>query len=294
MFIRAIDTAVQFTRPIHTIQRFYGSKEPFPGAATLFFVNQDGWALTCRHVAQLLVESQRISQRKAQYDKDFAARLGGKKGKQIKRELESRYNLNPQTVLEIKARFVDCIQGQLQVHFVPHSKYDVALLQFQNFTQLQCNSFPVFPAATQGLKQGKFLCRLGFPFPEFKNFAYDSTKDTIDWTQTGRADTPIFPIEGMLTRYLADDVGKVYGFELSTAGLKGQSGGPAFDTDGLVWGIQFATNHLDFDFDVDREVVRNGLKKKVRDSAFLHIGHCIHVDVLKDFMQQNNVAFTQV
>ena len=160
-------------------------------------------------------------------------------------------------------------------------------------TTLACDHFPTFPADTTGLKQGKFLCRLGFPFPAFTNFAYDREKDLIEWTAGGRQDTPQFPIEGMLTRYLADEGGNVIGFEMSTPGLRGQSGGPVFDDRGRVWGMQAATNHLDLDFDVNQEVLRDGQTKKVTDSAFLHVGHCIHVNAMKDFMRTQGVAFTE-
>jgi hypothetical protein len=34
--------------------------------------------------------------------------------------------------------------------------------------------------------------------------------------------------------------------EMSTLGLMGQSGGPLFDTEGKICGMQFATNHLHF------------------------------------------------
>jgi hypothetical protein len=97
----------------------------------------------------------------------------------------------------------------------------------------------------------------------------------------------------MVTRHLGDAAGAVVGFELSTPGLRGQSGGPAFDTDGRVWGMQFGTNHLDLNFDVDVDVVRDGNKKHVKDSAFLHVGHCVHVDALKAFMQQHGVGFAE-
>lgn len=136
------------------------------------------------------------------------------------------------------------------------------------------------------------LCRLGFPFPEFTNFEFDPVADQIRWTTTGRSDSPQFPIDGMVTRHLLGP-GGVTGFELSTPGLKGQSGGPAFDSSGRVWGMQSATNHLDLDFDVDMDVLRNGQKRRVKDSAFLHVGHCIHVDVLKQFMRDNGVAFQE-
>ena len=99
-------------------------------------------------------------------------------------------------------------------------------------------------------------------------------------------------LEGMVTRYLGDGNG-IVGFEMSTPGLRGQSGGPAFDVDGKVWGMQYKTNFLDLDFDVDMEVLRGGKKTKVKDSAFLNVGLCAHVDVLKDFMREHGVQFDE-
>ena len=93
--------------------------------------------------------------------------------------------------------------------------------------------------------------------------------------------------------HVADDAGNVIGFELSTPGLRGQSGGPVFDSEGKVWGTQSQTIHLDLDFDVDQQVMRGGLPRRVQDSAFLHVGHCVHVDVLKSFMRAHNVRFNE-
>lgn len=39
------------------------------------------------------------------------------------------------------------------------------------------------------------------------------------------------------------------------------------------------------DFDLDLEVLRQGMKKRVTDSAFLHVGGCIHVDILKSIVK---------
>jgi hypothetical protein len=80
---------------------------------------------------------------------------------------------------------------------------------------------------------------------------------------------------------------------LSTPGLRGQSGGPAFDIDGKVWGVQCKTSHLDLDFDIDQKVMRKGIEKRITDSPFLHTGICVHIDILKSFMKDNNVQFTE-
>ena len=292
MFTNAIEAAAGFTRAIHTISRVWGSTAVIPGAATLFFVNADGWALTCKHVAGQLPAGDQLLQKLNAFKAERTQLPAGKKSRHSLHALEHKYGYTSGVPVEMYNNFVDCVEGPLQLQARLHPSLDVALIKFDNFTRLGPSSFPTFAQVGQDLKQGKFLCRLGFPFPEFTNFEYDSAADQIRWTTIGRPDTPRFPIEGMVTRHLAGP-GGVVGFELSTPGLRGQSGGPAFDCDARVWGMQAATNHLDLDFDVDVDVLRNGQKRRVKDSAFLHVGHCIHVDVLKQFMRDNGVSFQE-
>jgi len=291
MFIQAIETVAAFTRSIHTISRNYGSTVIQPSASTLFFVNSDGWALTCGHVAKQLLAAEQLTARRKKFLKELSAGASGKRGKQFLRKLEKKHGFNKNETYEVYNTFFNCIKGQLNVEIKIHEKLDVALIHFKGFNKLLCNSFPVFIKNGGSLKPGKHLCRLGFPFVEFTNFAYDSDADKIHWTTTGRKETPRFPIEGMITRHIVDNEGNVVGFELSTPGLRGQSGGPAFDTEGRIWGMQASTAHLDLDFDIDQKVIRKGKAKMVSDYAFLHVGHCIHVDALKDFMQQHQVSF---
>ena len=293
MFVEAIEIAAKYTRPIHSISRNYNSNVIVPGTATLFFVNSDGWALTCGHVANQLAAAEVLAKKAQDFQSELATRHGTQKEKRLLKELEKKYGYTKNTPFELHNRFVNCVEGKLNCHITKHQKYDIALVKFDDYTRLLCDTFPVFPSDTSTLQPGKMLCRLGFPFPEFTNFVYDEKANRINWTETGRKTTPRFPIEGMITRRLLDSEGQVYGFEMSTPGLRGQSGGPAFDTEGKVWGMQFATKHLDLDFDVDQEVLRKGIKKHVTDSAFLHVGGCINIDVLKAFMKENNVQFTE-
>jgi len=241
MFIQAIEIAAKFTRAIHSISRNYGSTSIQPGTATFFFVNSDGWALTCGHVADQL-GAERVLKRKAEaFKNELSARMGTQKEKKLLKELEKKYGYSKSTPFELHNRFMNCVEGNSKLRIIKHKEVDVALIKFQGYTRLLCDTFPIFPSDTSGLQQGKFLCRLGFPFPEFTNFEYHKDNDQIIWTDTGRKDTPRFPIEGMLTRHVANDKGNIVGFELSTPGLRGQSGGPAFDIDGKVWGVQCKT-----------------------------------------------------
>ena len=292
MFVEAIEKASRFTRPVHGIHRYFGSTEVHPSTATLFFVNDEGWALTCRHVAQQIHAGGEFGKRfetfKAERDS-----ITGKHQKQREKELAKKHGFGADTVVELKSCFVNCIEGSLNVKVFTDTDFDVALLQFQGYENLLVTDFPTFAAAGDSLRQGRFLCRLGFPFPEFTNYAYDEATDSIAWTSEGREDTPRFPIEGMVTRHILGNTSVTAGFELSTPGLRGQSGGPAFDAEGRVWGMQCATAHLDLDFDVDLKVNRQGKSKHVRESAILHVGHCLHVNVLKDFMRRHSVRFNE-
>ena len=60
MFVDAIERVNLFTQPMHSIVRLYGHNEIVPGTATLFFINEDGCAITCKHVAELIGQSESI------------------------------------------------------------------------------------------------------------------------------------------------------------------------------------------------------------------------------------------
>jgi S1-C subfamily serine protease len=47
--------------------------------------------------------------------------------------------------------------------------------------------------------------------------------------------------------------------ETSTPGLRGQSGGPIFDTQGTIWGIQVKTSHYPLGFNQKDQFLNAGL-----------------------------------
>lgn len=293
MFVEAIETAAKYTKAIHSIGRYYGSTTIQPGTSTLFIVNSEGWALTCGHVADNIAASKKIVEKAENFKRELETRKGTIKLKTLLKELEKNYGYSKKNVFELYFHFMDCVDKLSDFQIIRNDKYDVALIRFNGFSKLNCDTFPTFAADTSKLKQGEAICRIGFPFPEFTNYEYDVDSDKIKWNDKGRKGNPRFPIEGMLTRFVSGEKGEVFAFELSTPGLRGQSGGPAFDVDARVWGMQFQTTHLDLNFDIDQEVFRQGAKRHVTDSAFLHVGRCTHVDILKSFMRENNVSFLE-
>jgi hypothetical protein len=291
MFVSAIKTVAEFTRPVLFLTRYYGSKEIQPGLATLFFVNADGWALTCRHVLDEIAAEQPIAKRRLAFEADLAA-IKGKVSHGIRKKIEAKHGLTSTAAFEHKVTFGFGAGGPINFSWQLHLTHDVALIRFQNFSKSWCSIFPTFGLNGGELQPGKTICRLGYPFPEFTNFAYDAATDKIDWTTTGSTNIPRFPIDGMVSRLVVDN-GKLGGFELTTPGLRGQSGGPAFDREAKIWGMQSQTGHLDLNFDIEQNVFRMGKKQKITSYPFLHAGRCVHVDILKDFMRQHNVAFAE-
>ncbi|WP_111671298.1 S1 family peptidase [Algoriphagus litoralis] len=289
MFVNAIQKVAGFTRAIHSISRNFGGNKIEKGAATLFFVNQEGWALTCKHVAQWLTSADAINKKYTQYQTEVHNLTTGQK-----KAVAKRMGLDETKVSEMKVTFVDCVDQLQNIRFFLHPEYDLALLKFEGFEKPSYSETPVFLKDDQTVQPGAMLCRLGFPFPEFSNFHLNQETDSLEWNKTGQARSPRFPIEGMVTRFLGDKSGKVYGIEMSTPGLRGQSGGPLFDPEGRIVGMQSRTKHLHLGFDIeDKEVIAHGKIKKVNDYAFIHLGECIHISVIKEFLKKNDVRFEE-
>lgn len=289
MFVEAIQRVSGFTRAIHSISRNFGSQKVERGAATLFFVNEQGWALTCKHVAQWIGQADAINKNFLAYQNECKKLNTGQQ-----KALAKKMGLDETKTAEMRITFVDCVDHISNIHFYLHPEYDLALLRFEGFQKISFSGNPVFLQSDQLAQPGQMLCRLGFPFPEFTNFQLNLEKDQLEWSNTGQPRSPRFPIDGMLTRFLGDKNGKIYGIELSTPGLRGQSGGPLFDTEGRIVGMQSRTKHLHLGFDIeDKEVIAHGKVKKVNDYAFIHLGECIHVSVIKEFMTQHGVKFQE-
>ena len=97
----------------------------------------------------------------------------------------------------------------------------------------------------------------------------------------------------MITRTINDPEGNEFAFETSTPGLKGQSGGPVFDTDGNVLGIQSATTSLDLMFDIDTNVIRNNKEIHVSEKQFINLGIVISSKVIMKFLDDNHIKYNR-
>jgi hypothetical protein len=287
MYVKAIELVSGFTRPIHSIIRYANQQKIIPGSATLFFVNEKGTAITCKHVAELIIAADQINKvYELQKKNGFGPRPHNY---QVQGNPSSP--VLPQPIIQIKNSFVNCFDTISGFNCLMHPLYDLAILQFSGFNKVLYNGHARFMNDYTQIRQGKSLCRLGYPFPEFNNFRYNAEEDDIEWTQTGITASPSFPIDGIITRLIARNQ-TAAGIEMSSPGLRGQSGGPLFDAEGIVYGMQSATAHLHLGFDLaDFAVQDGGNIKKVTNAPFLHVGQCVHVDIIKDFLRLHEITF---
>ena len=293
MFVNAIEEMNRFTRPIHSIMRGYGSNKVWPGAATLFFVNNEGVAITCRHVAEHLLQSEQINQQYLLFTQSRFRLKNDQHYDTNLKELELQFGYRQDVIVQMRHYFVSCFDRISGFDCQLHPTVDLAIIRFRGFSKIYYSGAARFLGDDNMVMPGRFLCRVGFPFPEFTNYTYNYQKDDIEWTKEGNPRSPVFPIEGIITRLIATN-NQITGIEMSSPGLRGQSGGPLFGPDGIIYGMQSSTHHLHLGFDLENQEVQNGVTmKKVSNMPFLHVGQCVHVSVIKNFLRENGVAFTE-
>ena len=138
---------------------------------------------------------------------------------------------------------------------------------------------------------GRRLCKLGFPLHRIEP-VYDEKANTFTMPE-GSVPLPLFPMEGMFTRVVntrapgSGDGEPSTFIETSTPSLVGQMGGPVFDADGVVWGIQSHTMHHAFGF---RPPVPGGTAGDF-EHQFLNIGLAVHAAVIRRFFDAEGIAY---
>ena len=150
--------------------------------------------------------------------------------------------------------------------------------------------YPVFKDPISNINIGTSLCKLGFPFHEIKA-SFDDAKNAFELAP-GSVPLPLFPIEGIYTRNVIagrskDGKYEIKFLETSTPGLRGQSGGPIFDSNGTVWSLQSRTSHFPLGF--SPKVKKDG--KEVEENQFLNVGWGIHPELIVTFLRDNGVKF---
>ncbi len=285
MFSNAVDSVREAIRPMHIIRRRFGDNAVLPDIATLFFVNEMGYAITTKRVSSILNAANNAEQmyrtylaRRSELKHDESYRFALKR-------LEKDMKLANETLIQIRYAFMGCAKGTVRIQCTPHPKYDLALLHFTTDGELLYRGHVTF--AQDAPRQGQSLCRLGFSMPEFRNFRYDAESDTIAFTDTGKSVSSLFALDGTVTRFLSDGE-RAFAVETTNAGPIGMNGAPLFDAEGRVVGMQSGIGVMLLGADVKMDAPNS---ETFVDHATMRLAVHTHPDVIKDFLRAQNVLY---
>jgi hypothetical protein len=287
MFAKSVALAGQYTRPVVISSRLE-NKEVTAGLATFVVINDAGWIMTAAHVFQGFFLIQQHAKEKAQYTQALdminsnPSFSSGKKKHEISKLVHNQKWITNQSMWF-------CVDGigfsNAQVDFAA----DLAIAQLTGpVDRLKVTGFPRFANAQQPILQGTSLCRLGFPFIDIKA-TFDEASQAF--SLPGIVQVAAFPNDGIFTRNvkLIDSATKreINFLETSSAGLRGQSGGPIFDTNANVWAIQSRTNHMPLGFSPTVKI--DG--KEIVEHQFMHCGLGVSVLHVREMLDKFNVAY---
>nr|WP_245323553.1 trypsin-like peptidase domain-containing protein [Methanomicrobium sp. W14] len=183
--------------------------------------------------------------------------------------------------------FIDKNQYAIE-RIISNSKLDLAVAKLKDFRPQRSPEYPGFKKSGE-IFPGKSVCKLGFPFNSIDSEFIQKDDKKFFKFLNNPFPMAIFPMDGIITRNL--EFGKTKdGFdnlfiETSSPGLRRQSGGPIFDTNGIVWGIQSRTSHLSLDF--SPKIKRNG--KEIEENQFINLGIGVHPVTINQFLERNKI-----
>jgi hypothetical protein len=287
MFADAIERASAYTRPVIVSTRTHDGK--VGGSVAAYTVlNEDGWILTAAHVFS--------TERALARDKErFSALAEGRSVVDGDESLKPRARERRLKDLRPDPKWLTGVSywwgsaGATVERYTVKPTADLAVAKLEPFDPESVASYPVFGRGEERPRPGEFLCKLGFPFHRVR-VDYDETTGAFS-LQKGVLPVPRFPLEGMFTRNvsLAENEGgrKAKFLETSTPGLVGQSGGPVFDPDGVVWGMQSRT--VSMPMGIRAVVGKPG--GSVEEHQIMNVALAAHVDEIVVFLDEQGIEY---
>ena len=281
MYRNAIKNNTKYLFPFIEGIKYYDSLDIEHAIGTMMILNEDGDILTCKHIAYEFVNSDILAKKYLDILKD--------KDVLSKKDLEKKYSLNRDSAVLTNIHIPFSVNGDLKVEIKFHEYLDLAIIRFKGL-KIKCDNYPKF--SNSMVEQGQSLCKLGFAFPEYNYFEFSDKENKIVLKEKITSNFPLFPMDGIVTRLIADERKIVSMFETSTPGIRGQSGGPVFSPEGVVYGIQSMTKHLDLNFDIDADVRRGANDKHVNFTPFINLGVAISSVKIIEFLKENKIKFS--
>lgn len=287
MYKNAVKNNSKYIIPFLQGIKLYDSDEIHSNVGTMLIINENGTLLTCRHIAEEIHNTQLL----AESYPNLLTSLTNMN--EIERDnFLKENNINNDTAVLSTINWMFDIQEGTNIEIILHPILDLALIKF-NGIKLKAENYPVFSKHLP--EQGQSVCKLGYAFPIVDIFEYDTKQNRIVIKENGNLELPLFPMDGIVTRLInIVESNKQYDnvwFETSSPGFRGQSGGPIFGPDGIVYGIQSLTSHMDLNFDINTDVKRGNKIKKVSSTPFINFGIGISSTEIIKFLEENNIKF---
>ncbi len=287
MFATALKLVSKFTYPVIISKRLYDGTVQC-GCATFIVLNPEGWILTAAHVIRDLLLADAHAVEITQYKDQLAAIEANPKLSKNQKGLAIRgQRVNSQWIAN--CAYWWGFEGKKIETYHYDNLADLAIGRLVPFHGSEISVYPTFKNPSDELLTGTSLCRLGFPFHKIEA-TFDETTSSFQ-VEGNVLPMPRFPNDGIHTRdkvVIDAATGRQAKFiETSSPGLRGQSGGPIFDMQGNIWGIQSHTDHLALGFS---PVVHDQGREFV-EQQFLNVGLGSHVEEIVRLLREHNISF---
>ena len=274
MFADACEKAMKFTRPVIISARTYDGKTT-SDCATFFMINRDGWALTAGHIFKSNIQAREDVKKIEEY-------------KKAKSEGKDVPEPDPKCITN-HSFWWGWDNVRISEAYV-NLDIDIALCKLDGFKPDMVTQYPIFKDPEK-MKPGTSLCRIGFPF--ITNVTDFDEKSAGFRIRPGVLPMVFFPTEGIHTRNIYSGKSKEGNYdklyvETSSPGIKGQSGGPIFDRNGFIAGMQVFTEHFPLDF---RPSAVNENGQLIVENQFLNIGVGVHVKTIMAILDSKGVKY---
>lgn len=285
MFAKACERVYKFTRPLIISTRTVDGTVS-SSCGTFIIINPEGWILTAGHLFDSFVKYQQ-DMKKIKEVEEINAR---------KASMAVPGAMTLPDIIQLDPKWITNHSfwwggdGLRITSVYVNREIDIALAKLDGFRPDMVQEYPIF-RDPDTMRPGTSICRTGFPFA---NIATDFDEGSKSFRiRNGVLPLPFFPNDGIHTRnVLKQNKSKEGNYDMlyvetSTPGLKGQSGGPIFDTNGHIYAMQVQTNHIPLGFHPISEY--DG--KSIVENQFLNVGIGVHGKLLQQIMRDHHISF---
>lgn len=285
MFAKACERVYKFTRPLIISTRTVDGTVS-SSCGTFIIINPEGWILTAGHLFDSFVKYQQDMKKIKEVEEINARKASiAVPGAMT---LPDTIQLDPKWITNHSFWWGG--DGLRITSVYVNREIDIALAKLDGFRPDMVQEYPIF-RDPDTMRPGTSICRTGFPFA---NIATDFDEGSKSFRiRNGVLPLPFFPNDGIHTRnVLKQNKSKEGNYDMlyvetSTPGLKGQSGGPIFDTNGHIYAMQVQTNHIPLGFHPISEY--DG--KSIVENQFLNVGIGVHGKLLQQIMRDHHISF---